>query len=90
MRRYAELLGEAEFDRCSILFVWWWTAGWESSSVVSCSLVDPGCWTFFACGTCVRGTQEEQLSGIRWNVVACRIAVTVCTAELRSEEEQCR
>ena len=51
MRRYAELLGGAEFDRCSI------------------------------------PTQEKQLSGIRWNVVACRVAVIVCVAELRTMEQ---
>ena len=73
MRRYAELLGEAEFDRCSIPFVWW------TGPLLR---VEP-----------VFGeTQEEQLSGIRWNGVACRVAVIVCCrAKFRgSEEERCR
>ena len=37
-------------------------------------------------------TQEEQLSGIRWNVVACRVAVIACcrTKFRSSEEERCR
>ena len=30
-------------------------------------------------------TQEEQLSGIRWNVVACRVAVILWVAERSSE-----
>ena len=31
------------------------------------------------------GATQEQLSGIRWNVVACRVAVIVCVAERSSE-----
>ena len=37
-------------------------------------------------------TQEEQLSGIRWNGVAGRVAVIACcrTKFRSSEEERCR
>ena len=36
-------------------------------------------------------TQEEQLSGIRWNGVACRVAVTMCCrTKFRSSEEEQR
>ena len=77
----------AEFNRCAIPFcvVGCWPG------VLSCGVVFPG-------GPLLRvepvfgETQEEQLSGIRWNVVACRVAVIVCcrTKFRSSEEERCR
>ena len=73
MRRYTELLGGVELDRCSILSV--------CSSAGRAQL---WCRVLLVAGPLLLMepdfgvTQEEQLSGIRWNVVACRIAKTVC------------
>ena len=91
MRRYAERSESAEFDRCSILLCGGQLVG----------SAEPWCrvlwWTVVA-GPLLRvepvfgETHEEQLSGIRWNEVACRVAVIVCcrTKFRSSEEERCR
>ena len=42
----------------------WWTAGLLSSAVVSCSLVDRGCWTVVSCGTYVLGNATR---AVVWN-----------------------
>ena len=83
MRRYAERPRSAEFDRCSILFRGGQLAG---SVELWCRVL----WWTVVAGPLLRvelvfgETQEEQLSGIRWNGVACRVAVIVC-AERSSE-----
>ena len=85
MRRYAELLGGAEFNCCSIPFAWWTAGRGELSCGVVFSggpwLLDPS----LRVESVFVETQEEQLSGIRWNVVACRVALIVCNAERSSE-----
>ena len=60
-------VGRAQsFGRCSILFVWWWTVGWESSVVgvaVSgglCVVVGLLLSVEFACCE----TQEDQFSKV--------------------------
>ena len=72
VRRYALLLYGAEFDCCSIPFV------------CSCGVAFSG---GVVAGPLLRvervfgETQEEKWSGIRWCVVACRVAVIVCVLQ---------
>ena len=54
VKRSAELLDGAEFDRCPISFMCW-TVDRESCVVLSRSPLGRGYWTFDTCGTCFRG-----------------------------------
>ena len=44
----------------------------ESSAVVSCSLLDRGCWTFVACQTCVLRNAGGALVELRSEQERCR------------------
>ena len=81
MRSFVERLGSVEFDRCSIPFVWWWTAGLESSAAVSRSLVTVVAGPL-SCGTCVRGNAG---GAVVWNPLERGGSPSCCNCVLQNE-----